>query len=634
MASFNGNIGTPSGGFNLKVEYSYTQDKVNNKSIISSIKGYCKKNNSSYYPYNSSKVATIKLERLNDSGSWVTVTTLSDSSSYSFNGVNTSTYLTFVSGSNISIPHKSDGKQQLRITFNVDGKLSSYYPVGSISQTDTLTTIPRASSVSCSSPYIGDNAVITIGKNATEFTSTITYEIGTIKGTLAEKTSETVLQLDTLSLKEEIYALMPNDKKISGTITCITYNGNTQIGSPTTATFNLYAVEEDCKPIVTGEVVDTNESTIALTGNSSIIIKNASKPKVTIDATPQLSSTIKSYSINLNDGQTSALQEDTFDTINSNKITVSAEDSRGIDTNTTGYIGTDTIDLTDRIIDYVKLHFNSVELSRPEGTSNEVILDCDGVWFNGNFSESTPNTLTINFQYKLSGETEWIDGGEITPTIDENKFSFDNYSLGNLFDYNQEYQFKIIATDLLMTVGDSNKEAISVPKGREVWFECEDGIGVYGHIWLNDEEIKIKQPLNNYNDGKTDSYSCDYINTELKKIKENVFSTEEQKIGTWIDGKPLYRKVMKFTNSITSSLVNQFSHGISNAEMVLIKNAWLYSPSNGVCYGLPITLYNSPTNEDKLSVKVDRTNVTFNVGTGWGDTWTKIVVLEYTKTTD
>lgn len=537
----------------------------------------------------------------------------------------------------IEVKHNDDGTFPTRkvsfsaydhVAFTTKQSSSGYiYAYDETNHPEGVPTIPRASSVSCSSPYIGDNAVITIGKKVSSFTSTVTYEIGTIKGTLAEKTSETVLQLDTLSLKEEIYALMPNDKKISGTITCITYNGNTQIGNPTTATFNLYAVEEDCKPIVTGEVVDTNESTIALTGNSSIIIKNASKPKVTIDATPQLSSTIKSYSINLNDGQTSALQEDTFDTINSNKITVSAEDSRG-------YSNPYDIDLTNRIVDYVKLHFNSVELSRPEGTSNEVILDCDGVWFNGNFSESTPNTLTINFQYKLSGETEWIDGGEITPTIDENKFSFDNYSLGNLFDYNQEYQFKIIATDLLMTVGDSNKEAISVPKGREVWFECEDGIGVYGHIWLNDEEIKIKQPLNNYNDGKTDSYSCDYINTELKKIKENVFSTEEQKIGTWIDGKPLYRKVMQFTNSITSSLVNQFSHGISNAEMVLIKNAWLYSPSNGVCYGLPITLYNSPTNEDKLSVKVDRTNVTFNVGTGWGDTWTKIVVLEYTKTTD
>lgn len=544
MASFNGNIGTPSGGFNLKVEYSYTQDKVNNKSIISSIKGYCKKNNSSYYPYNSSKVATIKLERLNDSGSWVTVTTLSDSSSYSFNGVNTSTYLSFVSGSNISIPHKSDGKQQLRITFNVDGKLSSYYPVGSISKTDTLTTIPRASSVSCSSPYIGDNAVITVGKHATEFTSTVTYEIGTIKGTLAEKSSETVFQLETLPIKEEIYSLMPNDKKIGGTVTCTTYSGDTQIGDPTTATFNLYTVEEDCKPVVSGTVVDTNESTIALTGDSSIIVKNASKPKVTIEATPLLSSTIKSYSINLNDGQISALQEDTFDTINSNNITVNATDSRG-------YSNPYDIDLTDRVIDYVKLHFNSVELTRPEGTSNEVILDCDGVWFNGNFSESTPNALTVNFLYRISGETEWIDGGEITPTIDGNKFNFNNYSLGNLFDYNSEYQFKIIATDLLMIVGDSGKEAIPVPKGQEVWFECEDGIGVYGHLWKNDVEVPIAQ--NELKDSSIDTYSCDYINNSFSSIAESG-SNENGSWTKWVDGTMICRCTKQYSITTPNSI--------------------------------------------------------------------------------
>lgn len=143
MASFSGNIGTPADGFTLKVEYSYTQSIANNNSVIDSIKGYCKKNNSSYYPYNTSKIATIKIERLDDSNNWVTVKTLSNTDRYSFDGVSTSTYLEFVSGSNITIPHKTNGEQQLRITFEVDGKLSSYYPKGSISSSPKLTTIPR-----------------------------------------------------------------------------------------------------------------------------------------------------------------------------------------------------------------------------------------------------------------------------------------------------------------------------------------------------------------------------------------------------------------------------------------------------------------------------------------------------------
>lgn len=395
------------------------------------------------------------------------------------------------------------------VTHNSDGKLSGYAKAvftkgntttgyacnsGSIStKTTELYDIPRASSVSCSSPYIGDTATITIGKKSSSFTNTVTYKIGTLTGTLATKTSETVLSLDTESLKEEIYALIPNAKSISGTITCTTYNGSTQVGDPTTANFNLYAKEEECKPIISGTIIDTNESTIALTGDNSIVIKNASKPKVTVNATAQLSSTIKSYSINLNDGQTASEQECTFDTINSSKVIVGATDSRG-------YTNSYEIDLTDRIVDYLKLHFDNVGLSRPEGTSNEVQLTANGVWYNGKFSEDISNTLTVTFQYKESDSSEWIDGGILNPTINENTFSFGNLSLGDIYDYGKEYQFKIIATDLLNTVGATDKESITVPKGQEVVAIGDDTVWVYGELFLNDTEVLMYDVVEEWED--------------------------------------------------------------------------------------------------------------------------------------
>lgn len=144
MASFNGNIPTPTNGFNAKVEYSYSQSISDNMSTITSIVGLVKRNNSTYYPYNTTKSATIKIEYLNNNGSWVTATTLSNSSSYN---LNTNNYVTFVSGSNINIPHKSDGTQQIKITFSVDGKLQNYYPKGTISKIITLTTIPRYANI-------------------------------------------------------------------------------------------------------------------------------------------------------------------------------------------------------------------------------------------------------------------------------------------------------------------------------------------------------------------------------------------------------------------------------------------------------------------------------------------------------
>lgn len=60
--SFNGDIGTPSKGFNLKIDVTYSQDIATNKTTITSAKGYVKRNNSTYYPYNttSSAVFTVK----------------------------------------------------------------------------------------------------------------------------------------------------------------------------------------------------------------------------------------------------------------------------------------------------------------------------------------------------------------------------------------------------------------------------------------------------------------------------------------------------------------------------------------------------------------------------------------------
>ena len=114
----------------------------------------------------------------------------------------------------------------------------------------------------------------------------------------------------------------------------------------------------------------------------------------------------------------------------------------------------------------------------------------------------------------------------------------------------------------------------------------------------------------------------------------HIYSTTEQRVGTWIDGKPLYEKTMSFLSDLSSSITNAFAHGIPNADMVLIEQAWLFNTASFISYPLPITLYNSPTSEDKLSVRADRTNVTFNVGTGWGEGWKKIIVLRYTKLTD
>lgn len=372
-----------------------------------------------------------------------------------------------------TVPHNSDGSKSTTISVSVGGDVMW----ASGSANITLDTIPRASEIACSSPNIGDAATITINKKASSFTNTVTYKIGDLTGTIADKTSSTVLLFTTESLKEQIYALIPNDRKVQGTVYCTTYNGSTQIGDTKSATFNLYAVEDDCKPDINETIIDTNTNVTDITDK---FIKFISKPKVTISAISKFSSTISNYLINLNDGQTSNVQENTFDTIGSNKVTLSVTDSRGY---------SNSADVTLDMIDYIKLHINTISITRPEGTSNEAILNCDGAYYNGSFTDDISNTLTAIFKYRKSDDTDWTDGGSITPTIVDNTFKFTDLSLGNLFDYNEEFQFKIILQDKFMTVGNLDTDIITLPKGQEAIAIGEDGGFLYGEWYFNDNEI-------------------------------------------------------------------------------------------------------------------------------------------------
>lgn len=409
--------------------------------------------------------------------------------------------------------HNNDG------TCSVTGNASINFPnwgwSGTITASANLPQIPRASGVACSSPYIGDNAIISIDKKASSFTNTLTYKIGTLTGTIATKTSNTTVQFQTSSIADSIYALIPNGTETSGTIYCTTYNGSTQIGDTQSTSFNLYAKESVCKPSVTATIVDTNTDVTDITGSNTKFIKYISKPKVTINATAKKSSSIKKYYVSLNDGQTSSTKETSFSTIGSNKVNVSATDSRN-------YVGYN--DYTLDMIDYIKLHINTISITRPEGTSNEAILNCNGAYYNGLFSDTVTNTLSGSFKYRKSGETDWTDGGSITPTITNNTFKITNLSLGTSFDYNEEYQFKVILKDKFLTVGSSDTEVITLPKGQETIAIGDKEIWLYGNAYLNDETIGVNK--NSANSSTTNGYSCNYLNGKLDKINSDIAKTK------------------------------------------------------------------------------------------------------------
>lgn len=516
-----------------------------------------------------------------------------------------------------NVTHNSDGKKDVSISGSIS--FTAWGQTLTVSGSATLPTIPRTSGVACSSPYIGDTATITIDRKSSAFTDTISYKIGEITGTIAEKTSNTVLSLDTSSIADEIYTLIPDATETTGEITCTTYSGDTQIGT-SKANFNLYAKESVCKPNVSGTVVDTNETAINLTGSSNKFIKYVSKPKVSITATPNKSATIKSYSINLNDGQTSNSQEYTFEKIGSNNVTINAIDSRG-------YGNPQNIDLSENMIDYVELHINKIDLRRTEEASNEIILNLDGVWFNGNFNDTTANQLTASFKYKTSDAKEWVDGGSLTPTIENNTFKITNLSLGTNFDYQKEYQFRVVLSDLLETVGNSNSDIQVVAKGQEVVAIGENGVWVYGDLLLND--IPVSAGGDTLPVGSIINYDGSEVPSGYVKVSDYVLG-DEVVIGTWVDGKPIYRKVVDFGN-LPNNEVKYVAHGIENLDTIIRFDS-IPNRNDGWRFPLPfVELFSNSNN--KIAIGFNSENIAIQ---SYADrsSLSCYVTMEYTKTTD
>ena len=114
----------------------------------------------------------------------------------------------------------------------------------------------------------------------------------------------------------------------------------------------------------------------------------------------------------------------------------------------------------------------------------------------------------------------------------------------------------------------------------------------------------------------------------------NSYSTNEVKTGgTWIDGKPIYRKVI--THTLSDKLIGlvEIQHNIQNIETpirIAFGKATMPGASNSVT--IP-SQYNSTTFIQLGSFSDTRVEL-FAGSTNWGDLKEIILCLEYTKTTD
>lgn len=125
---------------------------------------------------------------------------------------------------------------------------------------------------------------------------------------------------------------------------------------------------------------------------------------------------------------------------------------------------------------------------------------------------------------------------------------------------------------------------------------------------------------NGHSTSDKNGYTCEYLNGALD------YSETEQVIGRWIDNKPIYRKVVEYSNTTTigndsSSTVISINHNISNLDKIL--RAFGSSSSGQIIprNDLQIPYYTTTIFQFQII------NNTFSPRTWY-------FVLEYTKTTD
>lgn len=195
-----------------------------------------------------------------------------------------------ISGVLNNIPHNADGTKT--ISFKIEGYSNQYSWKSSGEQYLELTAVPRASTPSTNVSEITLDAAtksVTINTNraSSSFTHTIRIKDGSnIIETLATKTSNASI---TWSVSRDTYSrIMSNVMNKNFTVECITYNGDTELGTKTcTIKMNI--------PSTTVPTISTSEEQGVTLPVSGFWIQGKSKIKLKVTGTPALNSPIASY---------------------------------------------------------------------------------------------------------------------------------------------------------------------------------------------------------------------------------------------------------------------------------------------------------------------------------------------------
>lgn len=333
------------------------------------------------------------------------------------------------------------------------------------------TATPLQSVVGATDANIGSTSSIIITRYNNAYTHDLTYKFGNLTGLIAEKTTETTIPW---KVPDSFYAEIPNDPDGICTIYCKTYNGGTPLGT-TECYMTVTAAKNLCAPTAEITAADSNEATIALTGDPKKIIKFHSDITATADLTSKNSATLSSATIKCGPAVAGFDLSGT-----SKKITKTFTDAESIDISAQ-VIDSRKYDATEAVtgltlIDYIKLTANTI-VERTNPGANEVTVTTKGRYFNGSFG-AVSNTIKAEVQYKPQSQPEYTDN-YITMAVQINS---DNTYIATAtlteLDYTQAYDIRVRVQDKIYVYQGPLADAVysntPISKGIPVFDWGED----------------------------------------------------------------------------------------------------------------------------------------------------------------
>ena len=307
-------------------------------------------------------------------------------------GIAASTTKTLASGTT-TITHSADGTKTFSYSFSQEFAITfsgSSIGTKSSSGTGTLDTIPRKSTLSVKDGTLGSSQTLTVTRNSSSFTHTITATCGSASSTVCTKSSST-----SISFTPPLIWASQNTTGTSVSVkyTITTYNGSTSIGS------NSYtkscSIPSSIKPSVSLTVSDANGYYSTYGG----YVQNKSKFNVKLTASGSYGSSISSYKTTANGGTYTASSFTTGVITNSGTLTISSTvtDSRGRVSNTAS-----KTDL--KVLPYSAPKISNFTVTRYKKDDK----DYAKISFNSSVTDlSKKNTATYTIKYKKTTDKSY-----------------------------------------------------------------------------------------------------------------------------------------------------------------------------------------------------------------------------------